>query len=244
MIDRAAYIGGFDGVSSLTGARTIGLTPVGTMPHGLIIVFGDQREAWKAFHQHIAPEVARIAIVDTIYDEKPEAIMACETLGQDLDGVRLDTPGSRRGSFEDIIKEVRWELDLRGYKNVKLFVSGSIDEHNIESLIEAGADGFGVGTSISNAPTVDFAMDIVEMDGESVAKRGKFGGKKRVYRCTECVDDIITPWDETAPECGQCGTTRTSILEKYIDHGKIIKELPSPEEIRKYVLRQLKKIKL
>ncbi|MFW6117493.1 MAG: nicotinate phosphoribosyltransferase, partial [Thermoproteota archaeon] len=36
MIDRAAYIGGMDGVSSLSGAKIIGVEPMGTMPHALI----------------------------------------------------------------------------------------------------------------------------------------------------------------------------------------------------------------
>ena len=45
--------------------------------------------------------------------------MACETI-KDLFAVRLDTPGSRRGNFPDIIREVRWEMDSRGYQNVKI----------------------------------------------------------------------------------------------------------------------------
>ncbi|NIM44791.1 MAG: nicotinate phosphoribosyltransferase, partial [Nitrososphaeria archaeon] len=49
MLDRAAYIGGFDGVSSLKGAEVIGAKPTGTMPHALIIAMGDQVKAWKAF---------------------------------------------------------------------------------------------------------------------------------------------------------------------------------------------------
>ncbi|MBS7631885.1 nicotinate phosphoribosyltransferase, partial [Candidatus Bathyarchaeota archaeon] len=46
-LDLAAYIGGMDGVSSLLGAEVIGQKPSGTMPHSLIIVFGDQLSAWK-----------------------------------------------------------------------------------------------------------------------------------------------------------------------------------------------------
>lgn len=60
-----------------------------------------------------------------------------------------------------MINEVRWELDIRGYKDVKIFVSGLIDEDAIERLKNCPVDGFGVGTSIANAPTINFAMDIV-----------------------------------------------------------------------------------
>ncbi|UCH02807.1 MAG: nicotinate phosphoribosyltransferase, partial [Candidatus Bathyarchaeota archaeon] len=49
LIGRSAYIGGLDGVSSLAAAKLIGVLPTGTMPHALIIVYGDQVDAWKAF---------------------------------------------------------------------------------------------------------------------------------------------------------------------------------------------------
>src|SRR3989442_10958166 len=125
--------------------------------------------------------VPRIALVDTYCDEKTEAVMAAEALGKALYGVRLDTPSSRRGNFPEIIKEVRWELDSRGFKNVKIFVSGGLDDGSVRALSATGADGFGVGTSVSNAPSVDFAMDIVEKEGKSVAKRGKLGGRKKAW---------------------------------------------------------------
>ncbi len=47
------------------------------------------------------------------------------------------------------------------------------------------ADGFGVGGYVSNADPIDFALDIVEVDGTSAAKRGKLSGKKQVYRTTD-----------------------------------------------------------
>jgi len=37
MLDRAAFVGGFDGVSSLKGAEAVGVEPTGTMPHALIV---------------------------------------------------------------------------------------------------------------------------------------------------------------------------------------------------------------
>jgi len=125
MIDRAAYIGGFDGVSSLSGAKLIGVKPAGTMPHALIIVFGDQVKAWKAFDEVISPEVPRVALVDTYSDEKMEAIMAAEALKNRLDAVRLDTPLSRRGNFAELIREVRWELNLCIHNRFRLGHSGN-----------------------------------------------------------------------------------------------------------------------
>ena len=244
MIDRAAYIGGFDGVSSLSGAKIVGVKPVGTMPHALIIVFGDQVKAWKAFDEVISSDVPRVALVDTYSDEKMESIMAAETLKERLQAVRLDTPASRRGNFAELIREVRWELDIRGFKHVKIFVSGGLKEENIGELSKAGADAFGVGTSLSNAPTVDFAMDIVEIDGKLCAKRGKLGGRKQVWRCPKCLTDVVLPFDKPQPKCPLCGGKMEPMLKPLIKNGKIVAELPKPKEIREYVLKQIRKLSL
>jgi nicotinate phosphoribosyltransferase len=244
MLDRAAYIGGFDGVSSLMGAKIIEDKPMGTMPHALIIMFGNQVEAWKAFDEIISSDVPRVALVDTYYDEKIESIMAAEALKDRLHGVRLDTPGSRKGNFVEIIREVRWELDVRGYKNVKIFVSGGLDEETVKVLSEAGAEAFGVGTAVSNAPTVDFAMDIIELEGRLVAKRGKLGGKKQVWRCPECLVDAVLPFNLPKPECAECGGETEPMLKPLIEKGKIVAELPTPREIRGYVLEQIKKLSI
>src|SRR3989442_13295684 len=99
--------------------------------------------------------------------------MEGEVLGKDLYGVRLDTPGSGRGDLAEIIREVRCELDARGFDKVKIFVSGGLDEHSLGRYARAGADGFGVGSAVSSAPAVDFALDIVEIEGRPVAKRVK-----------------------------------------------------------------------
>ncbi|MGC8816296.1 MAG: nicotinate phosphoribosyltransferase [Candidatus Hadarchaeum sp.] len=242
MIDRAAYIGGFDGVSSLSGAKRIGKEPMGTMPHALIIVFGDQVKAWKAFDEVIPRQVNRVALVDTYFDEKAEAIMAAEALGKNLWGVRLDTPGSRRGNFAEIIREVRWELDLRGYRHVKILASGGINDRNITELVKAGVDGFGIGTSLSNAPTIDFAMDIVEINGRPVAKRGKLGGRKQVWRCRKCLEDVVLPAGARPPRCPVCDGKTSPLLQPLIKKGKIVAGEESVDKIRSYVLSQLNRI--
>ena len=240
MLDRAAYIGGFDGVSGVLGAKLMGIKPVGTMPHALIILFKDQIKAWKAFDEIMPPEIPRIALVDTFYDEKIEAVMAAEALKEKLFAVRLDTPGSRRGDFAEIIREVRWELDLRGYNHVKIFVSGGLNEEKVKILSEAGADAFGVGTNVSNAPTIDFAMDIVEVEGKPIAKRGKMAGRKQVWRCNNCLIDIVLPINKPKPKCPKCNKEMTEMLKPVIINGKIVTKLPTATEIRNYVLNKLK----
>lgn len=241
MIDRSAYIGGCDGFSGLAAERLVGKKPSGTMPHALIITTGEQREAWKHFDDVVPGEVPRIALVDTYCDEKQESIWAAENI-ENLYGVRLDTPGSRRGEMEKIVEEVRWELDIRGYKDIKIFVSGGIREEDIDKLKHA--HGFGVGTSISASATIDFALDIVDMEGMPVAKRGKLGGKKLVYRCPECLEGkVVHNQDRHKPECS-CGREMNEILLPLIRVGGLSGSLPGAEEIRSEVLRQLEILEL
>jgi len=244
MLDRAAYVGGLDGVSSLKGAEAVGVEPSGTMPHALIVAFEDQVKAWKAFDEVMPLEVPRIALVDTYCDEKREAIMAAEAMKGRIEGVRLDTPGSRKGDFAEIVREVRWELDIRGFQRVKIFVSGGLSEESVRVLREAGADSFGVGTSVSNAPTLNFALDIVELEGKLVAKRGKLGGKKQVWRCPKCLTDRVLPFKAPSPECAECKGKTEPMLKPLVKDGKIVTELPKPKEIREYVLAQVKSLSL
>jgi len=246
MIDRACYIGGFDAVSSIIGARLLDLQPTGTMPHSLIVSIGDQVKAWKSFNKYMPKDVPRIALVDTYYDEKTESIMAAEALGKDLYGVRLDTPGSRRGDFGEIIREVRWELDARGFDKVKIFVSGGLDEHSVGRYARAGADGFGVGSAVSSAPAVDFAMDIVEIEGRPVAKRGKLSWKKQVWRCKECLSTRVTRRSvNDHPDCPEGHGKMALLSKKFLEKGRLVgPHLPKPIEIRESVLGQLELVEL
>src|SRR3990170_3268880 len=237
MIERAAFIGGADGVSVVASAELLEVDPMGTMPHSLILVLGDTVEAIKAFDAVIGPEVRRVALIDTFNDEKFEALRVAEAMGERLFAVRLDTPASRRGDFLRIFEEVRWELDLRGYKHVKLFASGGLDEEEVKRLSPL-VDAFGVGTSISNAPVVDFSMDIIEMDGKPVAKRGKMSGAKDLLSCLRCARRKTVPMG-TREQC-VCGGETESLMTPLIEKGRIVRELPKPEAIRRLVLEKIK----
>ena len=242
MIDRSAFIGGCDGVSGVLGAEMIGEKPVGTMPHALIITVGDQVKAWKYFDEVMPEEVPRVALVDTFCDEKMEALMAAEALGEKLAAVRLDTPSSRRGNFKRIVEEVRWELDLRGYKHVKIFLSGGLNEESIKELADI-ADAFGVGGSIASAKPIDFSLDIVEVEGKPLTKRGKLSGRKQIYRCENGHYHRV-PAEKKLEKCPVCGAKVEPLLKPLIENGEIVAELPKAREIREYVLEQAKKFGL
>jgi nicotinate phosphoribosyltransferase len=177
-MDYASVVGGCIGASTPAGARMAGLAPTGTMPHALVLIFGDTVRAAEAFDRHIDPDVPRIVLVDTFKDEAEESLRVAEALGDRLWGVRLDTPSERGRVTPDLVKEVRARLDQDGHKAVKIVVSGGIDVERIGVFKEAGApvDSFAVGSAISKASPIDFTGDLKEIDGRPVAKRGRIPG--------------------------------------------------------------------
>ncbi|MFN3383581.1 MAG: nicotinate phosphoribosyltransferase [Archaeoglobaceae archaeon] len=234
MIERSALIGGVDGVSNFIAEKYLNTESVGTMPHALIISFGDQISAWRAFDEVVDEKVPRIMLVDTYYDEKTEAVMAIENVKR-VDGVRLDTPSSRKGKFRKIIEEVRWELKIRGREDVKIFLSGGLKLEDVIELREI-ADAFGVGTAISAAKPVDFAMDMVERDGKFCAKRGKRSGMKQVYRNWEKLEDEIRLFRDERP------VDKEPMLRKFIENGEVIAKTDI-KSARDLALKQMEMIK-
>src|SRR5207247_7479831 len=68
--ERNAFIGGCDGVAVTKSADLIDCDPMGTIPHALVLMVGDTVEALRAFHEVIDPKVRRVALIDTLQDEK------------------------------------------------------------------------------------------------------------------------------------------------------------------------------
>ncbi len=179
IMERSAVVGGCAGCATPLGAQLAGLAaPSGTMPHAMILIFGDTVEAGRAFDQHMPPDVLRIVLVDTFKDEAEEALRVAEAIGDRLRGVRLDTPFERGRVTVELVKEVRARLDQAGFPKVGIFVSGGMSVERIRQFVEARApvDSFGVGMEIAAAPPVGFTADIKEVDGRPRTKRGRIPG--------------------------------------------------------------------
>ncbi len=241
ILDRSAYIGGCDDVSSNFGGDLIGKKPLGTVPHALPLMMGSNDAAFRAFDEIIDPSVPRIMLIDTFSDERTAAVEACNSV-KDLVGVRLDTPGSRRGNFKELIDEVRWEMDMNGFEHVKIIVSGGLNENTVAELADTCVSSFGVGTSIANAPTLDFSMDLVEKDGKSFAKRGKFAGRKFPYRCPSCYTMGVSLKSDDEIKC-DCGNVMEMIERPIMKNGKRVAPEVKPKEVREYVIRQMAQLK-
>lgn len=242
LIERNAFVGGCDGVSVIKSGQVIGEDPMGTMPHALVLCMGSTVEAIKAYDRVLDPKLKRVALIDTLLDEKFEVVNVAEALGDKLYAVRFDTPGSRRGNFYRILEEARWELDLRGYRHVKFFVSGGIKEEDIPGLNPV-VHGYGIGTCISNAPVIDFAMDIVEIDGKPFTKRGKWSGSKRVISCESCGKRKIVPNRPGAMAC-ECGGDYVDLLSPVIENHQLLTPGDPPGKVREFALVQVRGLEL
>jgi nicotinate phosphoribosyltransferase len=178
VLDYAAIVGGCVGASTPAGARLAGLNPTGTMPHSLVLIFGDTVEAALAFDRDLASDVPRIVLVDTFKDEAEEALRVAHALGERLYGIRLDTPSERGRVTADLVKEVRARLDQAGFGHVRIVISGGLSPDRIRYFKEQAApvDSYAVGSYISGASPIDFTGDIKEIDSRPIAKRGRIPG--------------------------------------------------------------------
>ncbi len=176
VMERSAVIGGADACSCILGALLLGRSPVGTIPHAAFLIVGDTVELARAYDRFIPEDAPRIVLVDTFKDETEEALRVADALGKQLNGIRLDTPGERGGVTPGLVREARARLNRNGYEHVRIIVSGGLNPERITRLTEAGADAFGVGSYIARAPAIDMTLDIKEVRGKPVAKRGRIPG--------------------------------------------------------------------
>jgi nicotinate phosphoribosyltransferase len=178
MMEYCAIVGGCNGCASTAGARLAGMKPVGTIPHALIIIMGSTAAATLAFDREMEEDVPRLALVDTFEDEVRESVAVAKAMKGRLAGVRLDTPSERGRVTAELVKEVRAWLDLEGFKQVRIAVSGGLDPERIRYFLKEGApvDLFAVGSFISDSRPLDFTADLHEVDGRPIAKRGRMPG--------------------------------------------------------------------
>jgi len=226
MIERAAYIGGCNGVAVELAANRLGIPASGTIPHALVLLIGSTEEAARAFDEVVPEGVPRTILIDTFDDEKFGALIAARAIPDTIHAVRLDTPGNRRGDFRDLMREVRWELDRNGFGHVKIFASGGIDVEYIQHLNPV-CDAYGVGGAIASAPMVDYSLDIVEVNGEDRSKRGKRGGRKRLLLMPDGTR-------KTVPANAPIPDTARDLLRPLDEAGTA-----EPHSVRDYVLTQL-----
>ena len=208
---RCSYIAGFQSTSNVLAAQRYGIPPSGTMAHSFISTFDSESDAFRAY-ANTFPE-RTVLLLDT-YDtvqgawKAVEVARELEAQGHRLMAVRLDS-----GDFDALSRQVRQILDGAGLEYVRILASGGLDEHQLESLSEAGApiDIFGVGTKpgvSADAPWSDMAYKLVCYDDRPVMKlstgKESLPGAKQVFRVEDGAGqfsrDIIGLQHEEVPE--------------------------------------------
>jgi nicotinate phosphoribosyltransferase len=186
----AAHIAGAIGVSTDAQASWWGSRGMGTVPHALIAAFGgDTVAASVAFAEQMPDEVRVITLVDFDNDCVGTALAVARALGPRLFGVRLDTSESMvdrsvvpvmgdfdpRGVNPRLVRNVREALDAEGFRSVEITVSGGFDPEKIRRFERerVPVDSYGVGSSLFGGH-FDFTADLVSVDGQPVAKQGRW----------------------------------------------------------------------
>jgi nicotinate phosphoribosyltransferase len=188
-VARASFLAGFLGTSNMLAGKLYGIPVFGTMAHSYVTSFNSEMDSFLAFARAFPDNV--VLLIDT-YDTLCGARKAVEVArilsgeGKKVRGVRLDS-----GDLVDLSRQVRSILKDAGLDEVKILVSGSLDEFRLQELLDAGAeiDVFAVGTRMgvsADAPYFDIVYKLVEYDGRPVLKlsSGKktWVGKKQLFR--------------------------------------------------------------
>lgn len=177
-LDHAALIGGALGASTSAASARHQIAPVGTMPHALVLIYGDTVEAALAFDRAMESDVPRIVLVDTFRDEAEESTRVAKALGDRLGGVRLDRASELGGVTPELVAEVRAALDAAGATHAKIVISGGLTVERITQFKAAKSpvDTYAVGSAISGVRPIDFTADLHEIDGVQSGKRGRASG--------------------------------------------------------------------
>jgi nicotinate phosphoribosyltransferase len=232
---RAAYIAGFAGTSHAEAARLLGIPAVGTMAHSWVQSFDDEAESFETFGRFF-PSRATL-LVDT-YDTL-EGVRRAAAIEPPVQAIRIDS-----GDLGNLARQARAILDQKNRPQVKIFVSGDLDEERIAQLTASAApiDGFGVGTELvtsRDAPALGIVYKLVELEGQG---KVKLSPGKRTYPMAKQVfrrrgadgrfcGDHVTRADEVAD--GE------PLLARVVRAGRLDCSLPSLDEIRRHCTEQL-----
>lgn len=244
---RSAYIGGVESSSYVAASRLLDIPGSGTIPHAIIQAFPDEPTAFR----EIAALMPRYTLLIDTYDVDKGIDNAIEAArneaatgsGHTLTAVRIDS-----GDLGMWARLVRSRLDAAGMPDVKVLVSGDIDEFRVEELLASGApiDGFGVGGNLGvglgsvESGTVGGVIGAVyklswihDADDSTQDARMKIAGskstwpgRKAVYRIGNFNHDIIGLVNEVAPEGAR------ALLQPWMKGGEMIGKRPLLEEIR------------
>lgn len=180
---RAAFIAGAVATSNVEAGKRYGIPVKGTHAHSYVMAHETELEAFKAWCA--AWPNGTTLLIDT-YDLEGGArnVVRVVESGCKVDAVRIDS-----GDLAEGASLVRSIFDKAGLPDIKILVSGDLNEHKIAPLKAAPIDGYGVGTEMVTArpeAALGGVYKLVDVDGRPCIKksRGKetWPGTKQVWR--------------------------------------------------------------
>ena len=242
---RASYLAGFSGTSTVLAGAAFGIPVHGTMAHSFIQAHGDESAAFEHFACAHPQDVA--LLIDT-YDTEAAAskvVLLAPKLkerGITIKAVRLDS-----GDLADHAHKVRRILDEGGLSQVRIIVSGGLDERALQDLVgkRAPIDTFAVGTTMTtsaDAPYLDCAYKLQKYAGRARRKRSEgkatWPGRKQVYRRYDAqgviASDTLTLVDDV-----QEGK---ALIEPYVLAGRRIAPVQSLRAMRELAVEELARL--
>ena len=222
---------GFASTSNVEAAKRYGLVAAGTMAHSYIEAFPTELAAFRAFGADFPGRPT--FLVDT-YDAVSGIRHAIEVI-KELKlsgrlGIRIDS-----GDLGALARRARTMLDGAGLQQVRIVVSGSLDEFAIDDLVRGGApiNAFGVGTKMgvsADYPYLDTAYKLVLYRNRPVMKLSRdkvtAPGRKQVFRRMHPFGDVLGLHEE-APGAG-----RERVLEPLMTGGRRVSSRPPLEASR------------
>ena len=246
---RCSYIAGCNGTSNVLGGLIYGVPIFGTMAHSYVMSFDKEIDSFRAFAKTFP--MNSTFLIDTYNDltGAENAVTVAKELeneGYKLSAVRLDS-----GNRLILSRKIRAILDKHGLDYVKIFVTGDLDEYEIEKLIAKGAriDAFGVGTRMSTSFDRPYVDVVYKLSGKSESgvfvpamklSKGKITlpGRKQIFRQKDerhmYTRDIIGLEDEKI--------VGEPLLIKIMENGEVVYDMPTLEEIRTFALKNLSDI--
>jgi nicotinate phosphoribosyltransferase len=209
-VARVSAIAGFASTSNIQAAARYRLRATGTMAHSYVQAFGDEARAFRAFATDVP--VSPTFLVDT-YDLAGgvrAAVQVIHQLGlQRMSAVRIDS-----GDLAEGARLARRLLDEAGLPEVRIVVSGGLDEYGIAALQASGVpiDVYAVGTAVgvsADAPSLDTAYKLVQLGHRPVLKlspgKATLPGAKQVWRrrLGPGPVDVLTLREEAPPADGE-----------------------------------------
>jgi nicotinate phosphoribosyltransferase len=187
---RATYLAGMSGTATVLAGTLYGVPIFGTMAHSFIQAHDSELEAFERFARSHPDNIT--FLIDT-YDVEAAAhkvVQLAPVLARDgiqIRAVRIDS-----GDLNEHARRVRAIFDQAGLHDLKIFVSGGMDELTIHELLavkQAPIDGFGIGSGMDTShdvPTLDCAYKLQEYAGRPRRKRSEgkatWPGRKQVFR--------------------------------------------------------------